>query len=203
MPTITWALIVANIGGFFLQQLLGDLPLQWFALWPPGTGDWVDSSLLSPWQFLTYSFLHGNLAHLAFNMFGLWMFGGDLERVWGAPRVATAYFASVFLGAVTQVMTSIVIGTGGAPVIGASAGVFGLLLAFAMVFPERRLVALFVPVPLPARVFVLLYAALELTLGVTGTQTGVAHFAHLGGLLGGWLVYRFGRGGPTLWRPGR
>lgn len=134
--------------------------------------------------------------HLAFNMLGLWMFGGDLERVWGASRVALTYFAGVFLGAGAQVLVAGVLGNGEAPVIGASAGVFGLLLGFALVFPQRRIMPLFRPIPMPARIFVVLYAALELTLGVTGTQAGAAHFAHLGGLLGGWLVYRFWRGGP-------
>ncbi len=200
MPAFTQALIIANIAGFVLQQIFGGAMLQWLALWPPGAGGWANSSLLAPWQWLSYSFLHGSVMHLAFNMFGLWMFGGDLERVWGPRRVALAYFASVFLGAGAQVFVSAVLGSGGAPVIGASAGVFGLLLGFALVFPERRIMPLFPPIPMPARVFVVLYAALELTLGVTGTQAGVAHFAHLGGLLGGWLVYRFGRGGPGSWR---
>jgi len=84
--------------------------------------------------------------------------------------------------------------------VGASAGVFGLLLAYALLFPNRRIMLLFPPIPMPARMFVLLYATLELVLGVTGTQSGVAHFAHLGGLLGGWWVYRFGRSRPRYWR---
>jgi len=87
-----------------------------------------------------------------------------------------------------------------APMVGASGGVYGLLLAFGWYFPQRRVVLLFPPIPMPARVFVLLYAVLELVLGVTGTQSGVAHFAHLGGLLGGWWVYRFGRSGPRYRR---
>ncbi|MDD5325701.1 MAG: rhomboid family intramembrane serine protease [Polaromonas sp.] len=199
MPAFTQALIIANVAGFVLQQFLGDAMLQWFALWPPGAGGWANSSLTAPWQWLSYSFLHGSVMHLAFNMLGLWMFGSDLERVWGLRRVALAYFASVFLGAGAQMLVAGVLGNSGAPVIGASAGVFGLLLGFALVFPERRIMPLFPPIPMPARIFVLLYAVLELTLGVTGSQAGVAHFAHLGGLLGGWLVYRFGPGGPGSW----
>ena len=77
---------------------------------------------------------------------------------------------------------------------------FGILLAYALVFPNRTIVSVIPPIPMPARVFVLLYAVLELVLGVTGTQAGVAHFAHLGGLLGGWLVYRYGRSRPGNWR---
>jgi membrane associated rhomboid family serine protease len=200
MPAFTQALIIANVIGFFLQQAIGDALIVGFALWPPAAGNWANSSLLAPWQLVSYSFLHGNLAHLAFNMFGLWMFGGDLERVWGPRRVAQAYFLSVLTGAVAQIIVAGIVGGGGFPVIGASAGVFGLLLAFALVFPEVRVVPLFLPIPMPARVFVLVYALLELTLGVTGTQAGVAHFAHLGGLAGGWLIYRYGRGRPRGWR---
>lgn len=192
LPKFTQSIIVTNVACFLLQQVLGDQMLQWFALWTPN-GDWINSSLMAPWQFLSYSFLHENIAHLAFNMIGLWMFGSDLERVWGVRRVALAYFASVLLGAVTQVIVTGMFGSAGIPVIGASAGVFGLLLAFALVFPTRRVIALILPIPIPARTFVFLYAILELTLGVTGTQVGVAHFAHLGGLLGGWIAYRFAR----------
>ncbi len=200
MPAFTQALIIANVVAFFLEQATGDTLLSLFALWPPVPGAWADSSLLAPWQLLSYSFLHANIMHLLFNMFGLWMFGSDLERVWGPRRVAMAYFLSVFLGAVAQMLVAGLFGSSGAPVIGASAGVFGLLLSFALVFPNARIMPLFLPIPMPARIFVLVYALLELTLGVTGTQAGVAHFAHLGGLLGGWLVYRFASGGPRYWR---
>ncbi|MBU6436216.1 MAG: rhomboid family intramembrane serine protease [Betaproteobacteria bacterium] len=197
---MTQILIVINVVGFLLQQAFGDTMIRLLALWPPVAGDWAQSSLTAPWQWLTYSVLHDNLAHIAFNMFGLWIFGQDLERVWGPRRIVLAYVASVFLGAAAQMLTAAAFGGGGVPVIGASAGVFGLMLAFALVFPERRLMLLFFPVPIPARTFVALYALLELTLGVTGTQSGVAHFAHLGGLLGGWLVYRYGRDGAGPWR---
>lgn len=192
LPKFTQSIIVTNVVCFLVQQVLGDQMLQWFALWTPD-GDWINSSLMAPWQFLSYSFLHENISHLAFNMIGLWMFGSDLERVWGVRRVALAYFASVLLGAVTQMIVAGMFNSAGMPVIGASAGVFGLLLAFALVFPTRRVMALILPIPIHARTFVFLYAILELTLGVTGTQVGVAHFAHLGGLLGGWIVYRFAR----------
>jgi membrane associated rhomboid family serine protease len=111
-----------------------------------------------------------------------------------------AYFASVVSGGVAQLLVSSLFGPGGGPVVGASAGVFGILLAYALVFPNRTIVPLFPPIPMPARIFVLLYAVLELVLGVTGTQAGVAHFAHLGGLLGGWLVYKYGRARPGNWR---
>ena len=203
MKSFTRILIAANLLVFVMQQAIGNLLVGWFALWPPFNGDWLNSSLMAPWQLITYSFLHGNLMHVGFNMWGLWMFGEALEHVWGARRVALAYFASVLFGAAAQICAALRLGSSGGPVVGASAGVFGIMLAYAMVFPENRIVLLFPPIPLPARMFVLLYAILELTLGVTGTQAGVAHFAHLGGLIGGWLVYKFGRSGSRPWRGGR
>jgi membrane associated rhomboid family serine protease len=180
--------------------VVGDPLFVWFAFWPIGLDGVASGSLAAPWQWLTYAFLHGSVAHLAFNMFGLWMFGSDLERAWGSRRFALAYFASVFFGALAHFVVVGVLGSDPTPVVGASAGVFGLLLGFALVFPERRIIALLLPIPLPSRVFVLLYAALELTLGVSGSQSGVAHFAHLGGLVGGWLAYRRVRSGASVWR---
>lgn len=194
MPPFTQALIIANAIGFLLQMSFGGLMMQWFALWPrDGTG-FGALPLSAPWQLLTYSFLHGDLFHILFNMFAVWMFGSNLERVWGARRMAFTYFAGVVAGAIAQLIVGAALTTSNAPVIGASAGVFGILLAYALVFPHTRIMLLIPPIPLPARVFVALYAALELFLGVTGTQSGVAHFAHLGGLVGGWLGYRYGAG---------
>jgi len=200
MPAFTQALIIANVVVYLLEMQMGRVLFQWFALWPGAGPGLASLPFLTPWQLITYGFLHGGLAHLAFNMFAIWMFGGELERVWGARRVAMAYFASVVSGGVAQLLVGGLFGPGGGPVVGASAGVFGILLAYALVFPNRTIVPLFPPIPMPARVFVSLYAVLELVLGVTGTQAGVAHFAHLGGLLGGWLVYRYGRTTPRNWR---
>src|SRR5690606_13466335 len=182
MPPLTpfvRALIFANVVVFLLQGLLGSLPVYWFALWP---GE-LSNLLLMPWTIVSYSFLHGGLMHLAFNMFALWMFGADLERVWGARRLALGYFAGVACGALAQIVFGEAFGGQGIPVVGASAGVFAVLLAYAIVFPNRTVMLLVPPIPMPARVFVALYAVLELVLGVSGTASGVAHFAHLGGML--------------------
>ncbi len=192
MPPFTQALIIANVIGFLLQMSFGDLMLILFALWP-GSGSGIGVlPLTAPWQLVTYSLLHGDMFHILFNMFAVWMFGSAVEQVWGAKRLAFTYFTGVVSGAVAQLLVGAALGASSAPVIGASAGVFGILLAYALVFPHTRIMLLFPPIPMPARVFVTLYAALELYLGVTGRATGVAHFAHLGGLLGGWLGYRFG-----------
>jgi membrane associated rhomboid family serine protease len=187
MPPVTQALLIANVAIFFLvQQLAPDL-IGPFALWPWSSG------MFQPWQVLTYAFLHGGLTHLAFNMFGLWMFGAELERVWGARRMVHFYLASVLVAAAAQLLVTAYLGSD-APTIGASGGLFGLLIGFAMVFPRRKVTPLIPPIPMPAPVFVALYGAIELTLGVTGSASGVAHFAHLGGLLGGWLMVRYWRG---------
>ena len=194
LPPITQALIIANVLGFLLEMNMGGLLLQWFALWPGSGSIFGIIPWSAPWQLITYSFLHAGLTHLAFNMFALWMFGADLERVWGGKRLAIAYFASVLTGALAQLLVGALFGPQNGPVIGASAGVFGLLLAYAMVFPNRTIMPLFPPIPMSTKWFALLYGGLELLLGVTGSQAGVAHFAHLGGMLGGFLALQYFRG---------
>lgn len=184
---LTRNLVIANVIGFLLQQTLGPAFTAWLALWPPATG------MFMPWQIASYAFLHGSIAHLAFNMFGLWMFGNELERVWGPRRLAFFYGTSVLTAALAQLAVTATLGSA-APTVGASGGLFGLLVGFAMVFPNRTITPLLPPIPMPAWMFVILYGLIELTLGVTGTASGIAHFAHLGGLLGGWLVIRYWRG---------
>lgn len=180
VPPATRAIIIVNVAVFLLQQLAPRPMDALFALWPLGP-------LFEPWQLVTYAFLHGGFTHIFFNMFALFMFGGALESYWGRRRFVLFYFASVLAAAGTQIAMQVLSGAG-EPVIGASGGVFGLLLAFAWYFPRQRILLLFPPIPLPAWLFVTLYGALELVLGVTGAQASVAHFAHLGGMLGGALM---------------
>jgi membrane associated rhomboid family serine protease len=191
MLPITVILIAAN-AVIFLLQLGAPGLTETFALWPLGAG-------FRPWQLLTYAFLHGGLVHIAFNMFALYMFGGPVERVFGPRRYLLYYLVCVLSAAIVQLITSSATGTV-YPTVGASGGVFGLLLAYAIYFPHSRIILIFPPIPMPARVFVIVYAALELFLGVTGTEEGVAHFAHLGGLVGGFIMLRFWRSTPADWR---
>lgn len=184
MPPVTQALIIGTVLVFLLQLGGAGGLLAPFALWPN-----VGSVLMAPWQLITYSFLHGGLGHIFFNLFAVYMFGGPLEQVFGPRRFALLWFASVLTGAIAQILFAGVTGDV-SPVIGASAGVFGVLLAYGLLFPNRRVMLLFPPIPMPAKVFVMLYGALELFLGLTGMQAGVAHFAHLGGMLGSWLMLR-------------
>ena len=191
LPPITQALLLINVALFAADMLFGRMLTALFALWPLGTH-------FMPWQVVTYAFLHGSVGHLFFNMLGLWMFGSELERLWGGKRYLQFYFASVLTAALTQLVVGLLIG--GAPTVGASGGLFGLLLAFGMMFPNRIIMPLFPPIPMKAKVFVAVYGGLELFMGVTGTSSGVAHFAHLGGMLGGWLMLRYWRGQPPFGR---
>lgn len=187
MPPITQALLLINVAVFCIDLFLGAGFTQAMALWPIGSG------IFMPWQVATYSFLHGSFAHLFFNMLGIWMFGSELERLWGDKRFVQFYAASVLSAALAQLLVA---GLTGAvyPTIGASGGLFGLLLAFGMMFPNRTIMPLFPPIPMKAKVFVAIYGGLELLFGVTGTMEGIAHFAHLGGMLGGYLMIRYWQG---------
>ena len=188
MPRVTQALIIANAVVFLLEMTGGGNALiAQFALWPIG-------ERFAPWQLVTYAFLHGGLTHVMFNMFGVYMFGSDLERVWGPQRYLVFYMTSVISAALVQLGFAELTGSV-FPTLGASGGVFGLLLAFALYFPHRTVMLIIPPIPMPAWVFATLYGVVELVLGVTGTASGVAHFAHLGGMLGGYLLIRHWRSG--------
>jgi len=199
MPPVTTALIVANVAVYLLQNLVPQIIVP-FALWPLAASATNIGASFAPWQLVTYAFLHGSLVHLAFNMFALYMFGSAIEQLFGTRRYLILYFVSVLSAAFTQLIVAMLTHAI-YPTIGASGGVFGLLLAYGMYFPHNRVMLLFPPVPMPARVFVFVYGAIELVLGVTGSQEGVAHFAHLGGMAGAYLLLRLWRGG--IRRPSR
>ncbi|MBS1218281.1 MAG: rhomboid family intrarane serine protease [Proteobacteria bacterium] len=189
MPPVTRLLLIANVAVFLLQFVFGDLLIVWFALWPFNTPAEFGAGFL-PWQVLTYGFLHGGLVHIGFNMLALYMFGGQIEQVFGSRRFLIYYLGCVFSAALAQLAMSALSGSPPFPTVGASGGVFGLLLAYGLFFPRRTVMLLFPPIPMPAWLFVTLYGLLELYLGVTGTAAGIAHFAHLGGMLGGYLLIR-------------
>lgn len=192
MRSMTQLLLAVTVGVSLLAFAGGGALFDWFALWPLGGG-------FAPWQLATYALLHGGLLHLAFNMYGLWMFGSELERLWGGRRLLQYYAASVLVAGLVQ----LVVASDSPfpyPTVGASGGLFGLLLGYAMLFPNRTIMLLFPPIPMPAWLFAVVFGLLELTLGVTGQATGIAHFAHLGGMLGGWLMLRYWRGQPPFGR---
>jgi membrane associated rhomboid family serine protease len=183
------ALIAANIVVYLLQGLYGARIEDLFALWPYQP-DATGQSYFHWWQIVTYAFLHdrANVAHIAFNMLGVYMFGTALEYYVGPLRLLACYFASVVTAALAQLFVPPLLGAPPAPALGASGGVFGLLLAYALLFPHRKVVPLIPPIPMPAWLFATIYAGAELFFGVTGRLSGIAHFAHLGGMVGSALV---------------
>ncbi len=189
IPPVTRNLMLICTAVFMLQQIVPVTDAV-FALWPLGSGRFL------PWQVLSYAFLHGGVGHLFFNMLGLWMFGSELERLWGQRRYMQFLLAGVIAAALAQMAFTALTGSM-FPTVGASGGLFALLLAFGMLFPNRVIMPLFPPIPMKARTFVIIFGALELGLGMLGSS-GVAHFAHLGGMVGGWLMIRYWRGMPPF-----
>ncbi len=178
----------------FILSMSAEVLFAWFALWPIGSGEqmMIGNNSFSvppfrPWQLLSYGFLHGSITHIFFNMFALFLFGLPLEAGWGRWRFAVYYFTCLIGAGLVQ----LVVASSSQeiyPTVGASGAVFGLLLAYGLRFPNSVIVLLIPPIPIKAKYFVVLYGAAELLFGVTGMMPGVAHFAHLGGMLFGLLL---------------
>ena len=204
LPPVVKALLIANGLVFLLQMAMSPQALAPFMLWPIGSaGDPYAVTEFLPWQVFTYSFMHGSFAHLLFNMLALLIFGAQLEHTWGERRFLTYYVVCVVGAALCQLAVGAWVisqGNPAYPTIGASGGVFGLLLAYGMLFPNQRVMLLIPPIPMKARTLVIVYGVIELLLGFSGLQPGVAHFAHLGGMLFGWLLIRYWRGQPPFGR---
>ena len=201
-PSLVLVLLLVNAAFFVAEGLFGAYLFEWFALWPvvtshavPGLGLGEPIPGFWPWQLVSYAFLHGNLLHLLFNMFALWMFGTEMELAWGSRRLGIYYFVCVVGAGLVQLLVASMASRHGYvyPTVGASGGVFGLLLAFGMTFPDRIVVLLFPPIPMKAKWLAVGFGAIELLAGVTGMAAGIAHFAHLGGMLFGYLLIRYWR----------
>ena len=199
IPPATKAIAIANVAIFLGQWLLPPSLFDAFALWPLGEG-------FMPWQLLTYGFMHGGWMHLFFNMLALVMFGAPLEYTWRTRRFTFFYLACVIGAGLCQLAVGAWMtheGNPAYPTVGASGGVLGLILAYGMLFPNQKLMIFPIPFFISARVGVFLIGALSLFSGMTGFMPGVAHFAHLGGMLTGWLILRYWRGQPPFGRGGR
>ena len=196
IPRVVRLLLISNIFLFFLETVNGKQLVIWMALWPLNASVISTSVVSQPhferYQLISYAFLHGSIMHLLLNMYALWLFGSRMENVWGARKFIVYYTVCVVGAALAQLMVSSLTGNY-YPTIGASGGVFGLLLAFGMTFPKEIIMLIFPPIALQARWFVLIFGAFELWAGVTGTLAGVAHFAHLGGMLFGLLLIVYWR----------
>lgn len=186
IPNVVFALLIANGVAYALQVLYPNIVEKLFVLWSLNTGGF------RPWQLLTYGFLHSreSLYHIFFNMLALWMFGREMEHVMGSRRFLIFWMVCIIGAGLVQLLVSVVTGQPSAT-IGASGGVFGLLLAFAMAFPNRIIVLLIPPIPMKAKYFVLIYGLITLYLGFSGGAPTVAHFAHLGGMLFGFMLIQY------------
>jgi membrane associated rhomboid family serine protease len=181
-PVVKFLLIV-NVAVFFLQLFLPSEVLVWFGLVPYLV--WHNFYL---WQIFTYQFLHGGLGHIIINMLGLWMFGCDLERRWGSDFFLRYYFVSVLGGGI---LNAILLPSQTVPSIGASAGVYGILLAYGLIYPNRIVYVYFL-FPIKMKYLVIFMGLISLYSSLAATQGGIAHLAHLGGMAFGYLYLRGG-----------
>lgn len=211
IPPVTRSLLIVNVIMFIATLVNENFMIGTFAMFFPA------SPLFRWWQPLTHMFMHGGWMHILFNMYTLVMFGMVVERVLGTKRFLLLYFITGF-GAVAlhtgvewlEVRHMLSAGDPSAqiaytnllrtPMVGASGAIYGVLVAFAMLYPEARMTLLFPPVTLDAKWMVIIFIGLELLMGVTGSQVGVAHFAHLGGALFGFLLILYWRKRGGLWR---
>lgn len=208
LPPVTKYLLWALVIVFGLQNWAGDASVLLFGLWPWGSYDLgmgPDGLPVTvgfqPWQLVTYALLHGSFGHLFFNGLALYQFGARIESALGSRRFAQ-YFLACTVGAglcqLVVVTTMANSGVGAFPTIGASGGIFGVLLAYGMMFPHERVMLLLPPIPMSARTLVIVFGVIELVFGITGTMQSIAHFAHLGGMLFGWLLLRYWSGKPPF-----
>ena len=182
-PPAVKHLLIINVLAFVALNtpMIGQFLFEFGALWPIGSGRF------DVWQLVSYMFLHAGFGHIFFNLFALWMFGQAIENFWGTNRFVTYYF----LTGIGAALLHMLIGGGGAPTLGASGAVYGILLAFGMMFPNRPIMLLFPPIPIKAKYFVAIFGAIELVSGLTRANSGVAHFAHLGGMLVGFVLIKY------------
>lgn len=188
-PPVIKALLISNVAMYLLASIAGAFTIQGaplssvinvlLPLYPIGDGFHI-------WQLFTYMFMHGGLMHLLFNMFALWMFGMELENGWGSQKFLVYYLICGVGAGLSNLFIGPLFSSAG-PTVGASGAIYGVLIAFGMIYPDRPIFVYFL-LPIRARYFVLLYILLEVYAGVTGTPDGVAHFAHLGGAAVG-LIY--------------
>ena len=193
MPPVTKNLLLINFGVWVFSTLAQNFGAD-LSAWL-GLVNWTASAFHGPysfhiWQLVTYMFLHANFWHFFCNMFAVLMFGPSIENQWGSKKFLTYYMVSgIGAGLVQELVWMLSMSGAMSITIGASGAVFGILFAFGWLFPDVKMFLLFIPIPIPSRIFVALYALFELFEGIHGAAgDNVAHFAHLGGMLFGWLL---------------
>ena len=217
LPPVTKNLIIINVIVFVASLLNQNFMIGTFALFYP------TSVYFHWWQVVTHMFMHGGFWHIFFNMYTLLIFGCVVERIIGSKKFLLFYFicglgaVALHLGVEYLQMQSYMQGAAlgnataiqnialikNTPTVGASGAIYGVLMGYAMLFPESRMTLLFPPVTLSAKWMVAIFAAIELFTGVTGISAGIAHFAHLGGMLIGWLMILSWRKRGVLFDPNR
>lgn len=207
IPKVTRNLLLINIILFVATWISEDFMVRTFAMFYPA------SPLFRPWQVITHMFMHGGFFHLFFNMYSLWMFGSLIERQIGFKKFITFYFicglgAAAMHTGVEWLSANTMLAAGNnadytqllyTPVLGASGAIYGLLIGFAMIYPDARLTLIFPPITLGVKWWVGIFIAIELFTGITGTAMGIAHFAHLGGALLGFLLMMYWKKSHRLW----
>jgi len=194
-PRVTRNLIIINLLVYVATLINENLIFQYFALFYPA------SYFFHIWQPLTHMFVHGGFWHLLFNMYSLWLFGSIVEQVIGEKKFLILYFVCGLGAAGLHLLVQFFQGGSSAPCVGASGAIYGLLISYAMLFPQNKLTLIFPPVTLSAKQWVLIFAAIELLTGLAssrGWMDGIAHFAHLGGMLLGFLLILYWRKRGTL-----
>mgnify|MGYP003375045427 FL=1 len=213
IPPVTRNIIFINILVMIMTSLNGEFMYENFSLFYP------TSPFFKPWQIVTHMFMHGGFWHIFFNMYTLFIFGCVLERMWGPKKFLFFYFVTglgaallhtgvqaiemqVYMQQAAEGSTAAISAIHAlkmTPTVGASGAIYGVLLGYAMLFPDSVLTLIFPPVSLKAKWFVLIFAGIELFTGVFGRGGSVAHFAHLGGMLFGWLVIMYWKKKHTLY----
>ena len=213
VPTAIKNIIIINVLVMIMTMLNEDFMYETFSLFYP------TSPFFHWWQPVTHMFMHGGFWHLFFNMYTLYIFGSVLERVWGTRKFLVFYFVTGLGAALIHTgvewiqmqswLSQAAEGSAAAmssihalkmtPTVGASGAIYGVLMGYAMLYPDSVLTLIFPPVSMKAKWFVLIFAAIELLTGVTGTGGGIAHFAHLGGLIFGYLLILYWKRNHTLY----
>ena len=204
IPPVTRSLLIINVVMFIATLVNENFMIGTFAMFYPA------SPLFRWWQPLTHMFMHGGWWHILFNMYTLVMFGMVVERALGTKKFLILYFVTGLGAAALHTGVEWLTAHGAAPaalydlyrtpMVGASGAIYGVLVAFAMLYPEARMTLIFPPVTLDAKWMVAIFIGIELLTGITGTQVGIAHFAHLGGALFGFLLILYWRKRGELWR---
>lgn len=186
VPRVTKNLLIINvliyIATYVGERMLQTNVMSWLVLYDPR------STLFRIWQPITYMFMHGGFWHIFMNMYTLFIFGSVVERMIGEKKFLMMYIISGLGAALTHIVVMIAMKGGAAPMLGASGAVYGVLITYAMIFPESRISLIFPPISMSAKWLVIIFAAISLLVGVTDKAQGVAHFAHLGGMIFGFII---------------